>query len=684
MANGVRGQSIEQLLETATRLAAAGKQDDAFRLFDAALAINPRSAEAAYCVGNIALQFGWPERAAGYLKRAVALNRNTPDYHAQLGAAFIGLNRLAEAADAVRRALKLKPNHAEARCNLGVVLARQGAHLAAIDQFRAAIRLKDNVAAYHINLSVSLAALQRHDEAIEVLSGALDRHPEFSGVARALGRMLQDRGSVAQAAAFFAKAFERDPTRPEHLLSSRLYLPAISESAAQIAERRSQFAAALCELQTLPGKIDRPAHDFCRRFFFLAYHGEADRPLMEAACRLFRKLSPVLNYVAPVAAQRPPCGDGRIRLGIVSEFLSQHTIGMLTRGLIEQLDRQRFTIVIIHAPGGAMDVMRQSIDACADEVVVLENDLAAAQRAVAALRLDVLHYPDIGMSNFTYFLAYARLAPVQTVSWGHPVTTGLDSIDYFLSFGAAEPADAEQHYSERLVRLDRPPVHYKPFDRLSEILPKRALGLPETGALYLCPQTLFKFHPDFDAVLADILHKDPSGWIIALESQNPAAQEILRQRWAEVDPVLLERVLFLPRQPGDRFLMLLTHGDVMLDPPHFGSGNTLYESLFYGIPSVTWPGRFMRGRITAGVYDWLGIADAPVAASLADYADLAVAIATDRSRRERLRDELIRKSPGLYHDRLAVREFEAFLEAAVAARSRDGTLEGWNRRSEAA
>ncbi len=39
--------------------------------------------------------------------------------------------------------------------------------------------------------------------------------------------------------------------------------------------------------------------------------------------------------------------------------------------------------------------------------------------------LDILFYPDLGMTPLTYFLAFARLAPVQCVSWGHPVTTGI-------------------------------------------------------------------------------------------------------------------------------------------------------------------------------------------------------------------------------------------------------------------
>eukprot|EP01033_Poteriospumella_lacustris_P003389 gene3388-2508_t len=52
---------------------------------------------------------------------------------------------------------------------------------------------------------------------------------------------------------------------------------------------------------------------------------------------------------------------------------------------------------------------------------------------VRTLRPDVVLYPEIGLDALTYFAAFARLAPVQAVWLGHPDTTGLDTIDYFLT-----------------------------------------------------------------------------------------------------------------------------------------------------------------------------------------------------------------------------------------------------------
>jgi protein O-GlcNAc transferase len=324
--------------------------------------------------------------------------------------------------------------------------------------------------------------------------------------------------------------------------------------------------------------------------------------------------------------------------------------------------------------------MDEKLDELADKTLTLPAGITNQQQAVAAERLDVLFYPDIGMTPATYFLAYARLAPVQATSWGHPDTSGLDTMDYYVSAVTNEPEEADAYYTERLVRLNRLPCFYNKVPASSiPILSKAELGLPETGNLYGCPQNLFKLHPDFDAILAAIAEGDPSGYVILPEGKYSAWTGLLKARWAKSYPVLLERVLFLPRMSWDRFMSTLAHMDVLLDPLHFGSGNTFYDAMVYGTPVVTWPGRFARGRNVAAAYRQMGIADAPVAQRLEDYAPLAIALGRDIERRQALRESSLKAANReLFEDNQAVREFETFLEAAVTAAANKTKLpKGW-------
>ena len=79
-------------------------------------------------------------------------------------------------------------------------------------------------------------------------------------------------------------------------------------------------------------------------------------------------------------------------------------------------------------------------------------------------------------------LAAQRLAPVQCVAWGQPETTGMPTLDYFLSSDLMEPPDGAAHYTESLVRLPNLGLCYLP-DALPDVrLDRAALGLPPDRA----------------------------------------------------------------------------------------------------------------------------------------------------------------------------------------------------------
>jgi predicted O-linked N-acetylglucosamine transferase (SPINDLY family) len=302
--------------------------------------------------------------------------------------------------------------------------------------------------------------------------------------------------------------------------------------------------------------------------------------------------------------------------------------------------------------------------------------LYRARDLIAAEHLDVLFYPDIGMAPLTYFLAFARLAPVQCVSWGHPVTTGVAAIDYFISAKSIEPADAQSHYSERLILLERLPSYYFRPDNSATALTRAELGFPEDATLYLCPQSLFKLHPDFDVVLATLLRRDPRARLLLLSGIHKHWDRLLGARIAKAFPDVAGRVIFVPRIPQTQFFRLLLMADVILDPPFFGGGNTSYEAFAMGLPIVTWPGQFMRGRVTEGCYRQMGFTDL-IADNLDSYIDIALRLANDRGWREQVNAEIASRSHALYEDAAVVAELEDFLCAAFEAHRRGERIAKW-------
>lgn len=661
-------------------LMAAGRYQDAIGCFDRVVVVRPEDATAHNSLGSALAILNRHQEAMRHFERAIAISPDFAEARYNLGTLLSTLTQRMEAIRHLERATAIAPDYADAHFNLGNALAASGRYADAIQCFGRVIAIEPGDAAAHNELGATLAALDMHDEAIRSYEKALAIKPDYAKAHCNLGNTFSNLGRPGEAEASYRRAMQIKPEVLQYAVQAHLQLPIIP-TLADISVWRAHYEAGISYLMNAPGSLD-DVGEIQSVSFYLAYHNRNDRPIMESLCRLFRARVSSLTFTAShTKSWRPPAvRSQRIRIGFLSQFLADHTIGKLFQGFIRHLDRGRFEVVAIHAPMARHDTVRQAIDALSDRVLDLPAGLADQQRAVGDEQLDVLFYPDIGMAPSTYFLAFARLAPVQAVSWGHPDTTGLDTIDYFMSSSAIESEHAEDHYTERLVRLNRLPCFYQTPIAPTQVPTRAAFHLPDSGTLYGCPQTLFKFHPDFDAVLAAIAEGDSTGRIVLLEdSKNKALTELLKARWEKTFPILLDRVLFLPRMPFELFMAFITHMDVLLDPVHFGSGNTLYEAMAHGTPVVTWPGQFMRARIVAGAYLQMEVADAPIATQLDGYAPLALALGQDEERRGNFR-AACRQAAGqaLYEDMQVVREFEDFLDAAVAAAARGQKLPiGW-------
>ena len=209
-----------------------------------------------------------------------------------------------------------------------------------------------------------------------------------------------------------------------------------------------------------------------------------------------------------------------------------------------------------------------------------------------------------------------------------------------------EPEDAGRHYSETLVRLPGPTLHYARPGLPARLKPRSAFGLPDDAHLYVCPQSLFKIHPDFDRALVALLRRDPKGLVVLLSGRDRHLDALLRRRLAAVGPEVVG-IRFLRQMALPDFLSLVAVSDVMLDPLHYSGGNTSLEAFALGTPIVTWPGAFMRGRHTHGFYRLMGLDDC-VAADHAGYVELALRLAAEPEFRRHVTRRVLDRVPALF------------------------------------
>ena len=358
-----------------------------------------------------------------------------------------------------------------------------------------------------------------------------------------------------------------------------------------------------------------------------------------------------------------PCTHGgRLRLGFVSAYLRRHSVGNFFGAWISQLDAQQFESFVWYT-GEACDDVTEKIRLRAAHFSHAAFDVPTLAKTIRASQLDVLIYLDVGMHPQSQVLAALHLTPVQCATFGHPATTGIDSIDYFLSADAAEPANAQQHYTEKLIRLPHFAVSYPRPDVSRKRSPAMLASLQRP--LLLCAQPLFKILPNFDQLAARIARDTPGCRLAFFQSMWPRINDSFvarigaALRAAGVDPATT--LTMLPIMPYEQYLGALATADVLLDTPGFSGGNSSFDAIAVATPIITYRGEMLRARQTAAMLDIVGAREL-ISESDYDYVRNAVTVATNKDRQRELREHMRAGSGALFDDVGAVRALETALQ----------------------
>jgi protein O-GlcNAc transferase len=281
----------------------------------------------------------------------------------------------------------------------------------------------------------------------------------------------------------------------------------------------------------------------------------------------------------------------------------------------------------------------------------------------------VLIYPEIGMDKVSAQLAGQRLAAVQCVSWGHPVTSGFPTMDYFISSDLMEPAGAADHYGEQLVRLPHLSIHYEPSDVPPATTDRAQLGLRGDAVVYWCGQSLPKYLPQYDGVFARIAAEVRGSQFVFIEFAGGSRvtamfQSRLKRAFKAVGLDAGDHCVFLPRLAPDGFVAAIGQCDVVLDSIGWSGCNSILESLVHDLPIVTFTGEMMRGRHAAAILQRMGIGET-TARTIDDFVSIAGALGNSPAKRSEISARIADGKHRLYRDRDCIAALEAFLDRAV-------------------
>jgi protein O-GlcNAc transferase len=650
-------------------LKAQGKLDEAVSCYRQALACLPAYPDAHYNLGLTLQAQGKLQEAADSYRRSLGYRSDHPEAHNSLGNVLQAQGRLEEAVAAYRKALECKPDYVWAHTNLGNALETLGHPGAAATAHARALALDPNFAEAYNNLGSALFKQKKLDEAIGAYARAVKLRPEYPEALNNLGTALRQRGKRAEAEAVYRRALAVKPDYAECSLGLAVAaIPVLPDTVADSTGAIASFERALEELEAWdrahPGLLGRAVG--CTQPFDLAY-----RPVDVTAA--------LARYGELISASAAQCWYGRkdtaavagsprrdrIRLLIVNgQVHRRHPVWeVVLRGLIAHLDRSKFEVIVYHTGAQADDETRWAraqVDRFVHGVRSTQNWLAEVERD----RPEVIYFPEVGMDAATCALAALPLAPLQIAGWGHPVTTGLPTIDWFVSGELLEGEAAERHYCEKLVRLPGTGVCTELRPLQSAPWPSPPRGSADVVRFTLCHQPI-KLDPADDVLLVRIAQAAGpcEFWLSAPRTLTWTASRLHERLGAAFGSAGLDPSAYLreaPWLPQDRFAGFMDEMDIYLDCPGFSGYTTAWLAAHRGLPIVTLEGQFLRQRLAAGLLRQIGNTDG-IAASADEYVEIAVRWAQECRHANRLnerRQAMKQAAPKADGNRAAVAAFE--------------------------
>ena len=680
-----------------------------------------------YLATNLSYDVHREEAVEVYLE-ILTLNPDDAISWHSLALNYYYLEQNSQAKEAIQKAIELDHIFPANYQILGLILEKQENYDLAIETYQQAIGQDSKFLDAYLNLANIYLQKQQADKAIEIYKMALDIFPENVFISQNLGLAYKSLGDLIQAnlylgyAEYFShnhqvalKYFEEfyavgsgdlnfylaltkcylrcdQPNSAIELLEKALsdfpnsislkrmnqvVLPVVYMRYEDINLYHQRFESLLVKLiEETKTDTSEERQDIIKSLglitnFHLAYQGKNDIKIQKQYANYIHSIT---QQMCPQWSQKKDFSleNSKIRVGYISSRL--YSLGKLYLNWIKYCDQNKFEIYVYDLSGKDKNKLlyyQKEFELYSNHITFVAknpelNNLCAD---IFADQLDILIIPEIGIDPVFDVISCLRLAPVQCTTWAHPVTSGSPNIDYFLSSDLMEPINAQEHYSEKLVRL--PNLGFSFPNLIVPTLSKQRsdFELKDDAIVYFCCQSLFKYLPQHDYIFPAIAKHSHSFQFTFLD---PAHGKIVTQKFqqrldkafGELGLDYRDYCIFLPLFKEEEYLMLNQLTDIFLDGLSWSGGLTTRHALACGLPVVTCPGEMMRARHSYGILQMLGVTET-IAKNEAEYIEIAVRLGLDREWRQTIRDKVIANKERIFEDKECIVALEAFFQEVV-------------------
>lgn len=644
-----------------------GKLEGAETSFRTATGLDAASAGAWHNLSVVLREQNRVEEAEACARQAVAIDASSPAIWLNLANTLYHQARWDDAAAAYQQALGLDPQQAAAWCNLGATEQLRGQPAAALAAYEQSLALAPDDPLTLTNLAQLLTDRGELERARAVLLHLLERQPQLASAWVALSNVLDRMGDLPAATTACMRALSLTPGDLQAQQNLALFmrsersLPIVESMLQQVLASHPNDPASWMLLGHIRGGQARQDESLAamRRAIGLPpanadRHGKYLFSLQNAAgitpeVLLAEHRAWAATFAEPLAPSPPPVrrpAANRLRLGFVSPDFGLHPIGFMVLPLLEHLDKSQCHVTCYSDRRTPPDDYTQRFQTAADawrDTLTLAHEQLAAQ--VRADEIDVL--VDLAGHTGRRVPAFAlRAAPVQATWFGYVGTTGLATMDYLIADRWHVPPGDERHYVERILRLPHGYACYGPPADAPAVGPLPVLA---TGQFtFGCFNGVFKYTPQHFDIWAEILRRVPAARLLLKYNglNQVSIQEDLWSRFADRG-IARERIVLEGWSPNRELLASYGRVDLALDTQPYSGGLTTCETLWMGVPVVTFPGQTFAGRHSLSHLTNAGC-EQFVAPDAAGYVDLAVAWASRLEELSAIRAglrEQVRRSP---------------------------------------
>jgi protein O-GlcNAc transferase len=401
---------------------------------------------------------------------------------------------------------------------------------------------------------------------------------------------------------------------------------------------------------------------------------EEDRHELIEQHRIWGRKAEAAAARFPIVRRGPRAPNGKIRLGFMSSDLRAHPVAYFALPLFEHYDRDRFEIYCYSFYQGDRDGMQAKIEGWVDGYRWVKDttDRDAAQM-IADDQLDMLI--ELGGSTHMNKLTVMAFKPAPlSASWlGYPHSAGLETIDHFILDPYVVPED-------RSLVIEEPLLMPKSWIAMGELaFRERPITpeIPEVRNGYLTIGTAnnpYKYTRGMLRTWARVTAAIPDSrfMFVRPEGNAPTFRKNILAAFA-AEGVSEDRIRF--ESVRGAHMPFYNDMDMSLDTMPQTGGTTTCEALFMGVPVVTLVGPAVFERLSYSILTNAGLGDL-CAHSPEEFMDIALKLAADRDRRQRMRTTLreqLKASP-LGQTRQFALDFYEMIERAVETAKAKGKI----------